>query len=326
MKTIINIYNHLLAYSDNVGNTDNPQQRNYDWARRLSSVKASKTASDTLELQPGETRTLLNEAISLGIGIGDQLSLSFVKGSTYKLSIDTGTGAFKTGRAVTGLDGTTVGVVTNNNAVATFAFDGAVDLSSVQVGDCMRIAGVSTFATTPYAFEDINSGIWKVLSVVGQVVQVSRGTECFAGIAETSDPLASTDVQFYAPDGVAEGDNILIDDPFSAASHGSYRVVDATADCVYFTSTAPIPEESGVIADADTISVYKKARFLIYVESDQKTILRINGDTSDTIQIKPIAAGDPSLVGLFQYTGLCYQLEIVNNSVNQSTVRYFTAE
>jgi len=326
MKTIVNIYNHLLAYSDSAGNTDNPQQRNYDWARRFSNIKASKTASDTVELQPGETRSILNDALDLGISVFDSLSISFIRGSTYKLSIDSGTGSFKTGRAVTGLVGTTATVAVNNNAIAAFTFDGAVDLSSVMVGDCMRVAGLSTYQSAPFAFEDINSGIWKVLSVTGQVVQVSRGTECFAGIGETSQALLASDVQFYAPDGVGSGDNLLIEEGFSSASHGSYKVVDATADCLYFTSTSPIPEESGVIFTAGAISVYKKARFLIYLESDQKTILRINGDTNDTIQIRPISAGDPSLVGMFQYTGLCYQLEIVNDSVNQSTVRYFTAE
>jgi len=325
MKTILNIYNHLLAYSDSVGNTDNPQQRNFDWSRKMSSVLAKKTASDIVQLQPGESKTIMDETVSTGISAGDTLSIASLGSSTYKLSIDSGSGEFNTGRAVTGLAGTDVTVAINNNSLAKFTFDGAVDISTVQVGDIMRVAGVSTFGTAPYAFADINSGIWKVLAVGPDNVQVVR-TDCFAGANEVATSVAATDVIFYAQDGVAEGHSLLIDGTFSSASQSSYTVVDATSDCVFFTSTSPIPEESAVSYVAGSISIYKKARFLVYLETDQKTILRINGDTGDSLKVSPITVGKDNLVGIFEYTGLCYQLEIVNNSINSSSVMYFTAE
>lgn len=327
MKTILNINNHLLAYSDNVGNTDNPQQRNYDWSRRMSSIPADKTASDTLLIQPGQTSTLLNSTVPLSLSGGDLLSLSFVSGSTYKMCIESGSGQFNTGRTVTGLAGTDVSVTINNNAVAVFTFDPGVDLSQVVAGDIMRIPGLSTYNSPPFSFNDINSGLWKVLSVNGSVVQVTRTKpNCFDGVAETVTGLAATDVTFYAQDGVSAGDNLLIDGTFSSVSQSSYKVVDATSDCVFFTSTSPLPEESNVPYVDSTIAVYKKAKFLVYLETDQKISLRINGDTTDSVSVRPISAGDPDLIGFFQFTGLCYQLEIINQSVNTATVRHFTAE
>lgn len=327
MKTILNINNHLLAYSDNVGNTDNPQQRNYDWHRKIPGVAAEKTASDTVAIQPGQSSIVLNSVVPTNLVAGDQLSLEFVGGSTYKLCIDAGTGQFNTARAVTGLSGTDVAITVNNNAVATFSFDPAVNLSSVQVGDLMRIPGLSTYDTPPFKFNDINSGLWRVLSVGANSVQVARQkVDCFDGVTETVINITDDDVKFYAQDGVVAGDNLLIDGSFSPVSHSSFKVVDATADCIYFTSTLPLPEETSVSYIDDTISIYKKAKFLVYLETDQKITLKINGDASNLLKIKPISAGNPDLVGFFQYTGLCYKLEVVNDSVNIATVRYFTAE
>jgi hypothetical protein len=327
MTSILNITNQLLAYSDPSGNTDNPQYKDYDWTRRLSALAIENPAHNTVTIAPGQQYSIVNSLVATGLTGLSVLSISQAKTSTYALTVTSGPGSFKTSHAATGISSATVQM--NNNAIAVFTFPGS-DLSAVQVGDVMRIAGTGTFATGPFSFNAINSGIWIVLAVdnTAKTVQVNRGqgNPC-NGVSETVvGPIPAGQVQFYAQDGVQAGNTIAIYGTLSAASIGSYNIVDSTPSTVYFTSTAPIPTETGLTYVLDTIMIYTGAKTFIYLESNQMVAVKLNGETSNRNTIDPIAAGKPDLIGFMSKVGLVYSLVIVNLSVSPATIRYFVAE
>lgn len=328
MTSILNITNQILAYSDSTGNTDNPQYKDYDWTRRLSGLSIENPASNSITLAPGQIYSLVNTTVSTGmVGGSTVVSLSMVKPSTYALTVISGPGAFRTGRVVTGI--TSASVQMNNNSVAEFQFPGS-DLSTVQVGDIMRIAGPKTFATGPYSFSDANSGLWTVLAVdnTSKVVQVNRGQgkACEGFSQVVAGPIPAGQVLFYAQDGVQAGQTLAINGTLSSASFGSYSVVDATPSTIYFTSTAPLPSQSNLTYSTDSIIVYSNAKSFIYIESNQTVAIRINGETGNTNTIDPVQAGRPDLIGFMSKMGLVYSLTIVNLSVSSAVIRYFVAE
>lgn len=328
MTSILNITNQLLAYSDSTGNTDNPQYKDYDWTRRLSGLSIENPAHNSVTLAPGQQYSIVNSVVLSGMVAGSTtLSVSVVKPSTYALAIIAGPGAFKTGRSVSGITNATVQM--NNNSIAEFQFPGS-DLNAVQIGDIMRIAGPKTFAAGPYAFSDVNSGLWTVLSVdnTTKTVQANRGQgKPCEGFSQTVvGPIPSDQVLFYAQDGVQAGQTVAINGTLSQASWGSYSVVDATPTTLYFTSTAPLPSQLNLIYDLDSITVYSSAKNFIYIESNQSVAIRINGETGNRNTIDPVQAGRPDLIGFMSKMGLVYSLTIVNLSVSPAVIKYFVAE
>ena len=328
MSSILNITNQLLAYSDPSGNTDNPQYKDYDWTRRLSALAIENPAHNTVIIQPGQQFSIVNSVVNTGLAaISSVLSITKVKTSTYALEITSGPGSFKTARPVSDITSATVQV--NNGAVAAFNFPGA-DLTNVQVGDIMRVAGLNTFAVAPYSFDAVNSGIWTVLAVdnLTKTVQANRGIgQPCQGVSEViAGPIGADEVIFYAQDGVVADNTIAIYGTFGPASIGSYNIVDATPTIVYFTSTEPLPELTSVPYTADTIVVYVNAKNFIYIESNQMVAVKLNGETGIKNTIDPIAAGRPDLIGFMSKVGLVYSLILVNLSVSPATVRYFVAE
>lgn len=327
MSSILNITNQLLAYSDPSGNTDNPQYKDYDWTRRLSALAIENPSHNTVTISPGQQFAVVNTSISLGLSGSTIISIEKVKTSTYAINIDSGPGNFKTSRNVTGI--LTSSVQVNNDSIASFSFPSS-DLSNVQVGDIMRIAGVSTYAISPYSFDAINSGTWTVLAVdnMTKTVQANRGQgQPCQGISEIiAGPINPGEVLFYAQDGVQTGNTLAVYGTLSFASNGSYNIVDATPTTVYFTSTAPIPEQSGISYVPESFIIYANAKNFIYIESNQMVAIKLNGETSNRNTIDPVQAGRPDLIGFMSKVGLVYSLVIVNLSVSPATIRYFVAE
>lgn len=327
MDSILNITTQILSYSDNVGNTDNPAQRNYDWGRRLMGLVVSDPTHKTVKVAPGATMTVFNSVASTNIATGDTLDLEYIGDSVYALHIDSGTGSFRTARAVTGIVAGPATVQIFNNALARYTFDLAAALTGVVPGDIMRIASLNTYSDGPFGFNDINAGLWYVLAVNGTSVDVYRGPDLFCdGVNETVPSVLAGDVEFYSASGVQAGDTITMNGTFSPVSYGQYDIIDATPDTIYFTSTKPLPEQLGVTVVANTISIFGEAKNYLYLEADQPVAVRLNADTSDNNLVEPIVAGDPKQVGFLHKTGLVYKIEIVNKSVVPCNIHYFIAE
>lgn len=326
MSSILNITTQILSYSDNVGNTDNPLQRNFDWGRRLVGLVIEKPDQKEASIAPGATMTVFNSAVSTGLAALDNLSLAYEGNSVYSLKVNSGSGSFRAARTVTGIVGNQATVSISNNAIARFTFDVSADLTAVQYGDTMRIASLNTHDDSPFGFNDINSGSWIVLAVGPNYVDVYRGpNELCDGINETVPAVLANDVKFFSSAGVQAGDTLSIAGSFSPVSFGQFEVIDVTADTLYFTSTKPLPDQD-VLYTLNTISIFGDAKQYLYLETDQSIIVRLNADTTDNNMVDPIVAGDPWQVGFLHKTGLVYKIEIVNKSMTTANVRYFTVE
>lgn len=321
----LNAIIQLLAYGDYQGQTDNPSLRIFDWTRNFSGLEIQNGSSDKVLIPPGESKTLFNGEVTHGLTGSSILKLELVSGANgrYRLSVTSGPSGFRTARSITGV--VDCDVMVNNNAVAVFDF-GAADLTSVQVGDTMRIKGSSIYDASPYAFSSANSGLWKVLSVAGSVVSCVRfADQDFSGIAESATAV-SGDVQFYSSAGVQASDKLNIQGTFSSSSYRTYQILDVTPDSIDFVSTLAVAEEENVTYVPDTIVLYSNAKKLFYLETDQDITVRLNGDSSDSNVVNPIEPSKPCAVGVFLKWGDTFKCEIVNKSVNSAEIKWIAGE
>lgn len=321
---ILNIINHLLAYSDPYV-TDSPHQRAFDHTKRIQSIPVSNPYSSFATLAPGASLKVFDGTIASGLTGSSVVSISLLSAqdSMYKLNVSSGPSSFKTARSTSGI--TTCQVIVNNNAIVSFNFAGAT-LSGVVPGDILRIKGQKMYDAGPYAFSPLNSGIWKIVAVAGSQVSCTRQTgELFEGTSE-SVASAASDVQFYADDGVQKGHKFVISGTFSPASFRAYQVSDATPTSISFVSSQPIPLESNLSFVPGSIVFYKSIKKLIYIEVDQDAVVRFDADTTDNNRVTPIQTGNDQLVGYLHKWGDSFSCEIVNKSVNTCSVKFLTAE
>lgn len=320
---ILNIITQLMAYSD-PSVTDNPQQRAFDHTRRLQSLPIKNPRSDSINLAPNSSFTIFDGTVVTGlVNASSVLNLTSIENSVYLLQNVSGPSSFKTAKPVSGLLACTVSI--NNNVVAEFTFTGAT-LSTVQAGDLMRIKGTTTYDTGTFAFNPLNSGLWKVIGVsVDKISAVRQVGESFSGVAETVAD-SSLDVEFYADDGVQKGNKIELAGNFSLVSKKVYEILDVTPSKIYFMSSSPLPNETGITYTTGAITIYKASKKLVYVECDQDSIVRFNSDLSDNNQLNPIMPGDKDLPAFIHKYGNCYSCTIINKSVNKMNVKFFMGE
>jgi len=325
-QNILNIINQILCYGDSTGVTDNPHQRSFDHTRRIHSIPVSNPKSDTRQIPPGGSLSIFNGTVPTLLSGASTVSLTLLSSatSTYRLKVTAGPAGFRTARAVSGIVACTVTI--NNNALATFNFTAAT-LTGVQVGDIMRISGVSSNdGSGPFAFNDLNSGLWVVAGISGVQVSCVRETgEPFSGATE-SVATATNDVQFYSPDGVQEGNKFSITGTFSPVSQKTFEVLAVTSNSVDFVSASPLPNESGLTYVATTVTFYSESKKLVYVEVDQDAVVRFDSDASNNNRVSPIQPGTQDLCGYIHKWGDSYSCTVVNRSVNPLNLKYFTCE
>jgi hypothetical protein len=325
---ILNIIDHLLCYGDREV-TDNPHQRAIDSRLRIDAVAVKNPYGNAQDLAPGQSFSLFANVVPTALDGTSILSIDPVGPavSVYRLTKSAGAGAFRTARAVSAI--TTCTVAINNNSLATFTFPGAT-VSAVQVGDIMRINGQLSYDTPPFAFNPINSGLWKVIGVMGNVVSAVRpvGTS-FAAVAETPSNPVTNDVQFFADDGVRPGMKFQVTGTFSAVTQRVFEVQASTPTTIDFVSTQPIPQEDSLTYVPGTITVYTSVKKLVHIEVDQPVAVQFNGATDTTNQITPLDIGPENcrcMKGFMTKTGQAYSCTVVNLSINTCKLSFFTVE
>lgn len=321
---ILNVITQIIAYGD-ASVTDNPHQRSFDHTRRLQSLSIKNPRSDSVTVPSNSSYTVFDGIVSTGLLSGTtELSLSLVSSETSLYVLESTTASsFKTERSVSGIVECVVFI--NNNVLGEFTFTGA-DLSSVQVGDLMRIKGQLTHESGPYSFNPLNSGLWRVVSTSGSKVLATRLTgETFSGVNETVTD-ASTDVIFYADDKVQKGHKIEITQGFSTVSQKIYEISDVTPTKIYLVSASPLPNESSITYTSGAIVIYRSSKKIVYLECDQDAIVRFNSDTSDSNKLNPITPGNKDLPAFIHKYGDVYSCTIVNKSVNPMNIKFFMGE
>jgi hypothetical protein len=321
---ILNIINQFMCYSD-PSVTDNPHQRAFDHRRAINTLSVKNPYSSSKVLAPGQSFKLIDSTTEHGFQAGSTiltLDLISAEESLYRLSVS-GPADLKTARSVSSI--TSCAVTVNNNAVVEFNFSGAT-LTGVQAGDLLRIKGAVLHDSGVCAFNPLNSGFWKILAVSGTKVSCVRPAgDVDQAIAENIAD-ASSDVEFFADDGVQKGNKISISGTLSVVSQRVYEIKDVTPSYIDFVSTQPLPLESDLAYEADSIVIYSMVKKFFYIECDQECVIRFNGDTGDSNKLSPIAAGNSQLPAFMSKVGDSYICEIVNKSINSCNIKFFTCE
>lgn len=327
----LNLITHILAYDDTeAGTTNNPRRRIADWSRLFSNLSISKPKSNVFSVEPGQTLDLFSgvRATSIDGTTAFDVSLLPTGSSVYRFTRSAGTNPnFRTPRTL-GADATSqITVTINNNATAQFMASGGtlVNFSPVQVGDILRIAGITTGdAAGPFAA--LNEGYWVVLTVTALSVTCRRlAGASFLGAAETVTLGASFATNFiaYSAAGVQLGDRMEITAGFSPVTQKTFTVSQAAPLFIEIVSAEPLPLENLVIPGISGMVFYTSAKRLVYLEVDQEAVIRVNGYTGNATRLSPFLAADPSLVASYQQVGNVYQLTIVNKSETATLNGFF---
>lgn len=264
----------LNAYDDNAS-SNAPSRNPIKWARDLQSVIVDNPKSEDYTIAPGETRVLFSGTRTTNQDVTTQYSLTLkpLTTNTYVLSWVAGTKPdFRTPRVI-GDNATTQVTVTLNGPVVTFTSTGGTlfSLGTVVVGD---------YATIGNLFNSSNQGTYQIISKTSTSFSVVN----LSGVAEGPITLGAgfaDQVQIYSAAGVQVGDTLVISSGFSPITWGSYDITAVYAESLEFYSTGLLPQESAVL---NQIAIYSSAKSLVYLESDGKINVSINGLSFSTVE------------------------------------------
>jgi hypothetical protein len=191
----------------------------------------------------------------------------------------------------------------------------ALIANGVVVGDQVRISTL---------FNTSNQGLFTILSRTATSFTIENET----GLAEGPITLGagfSTQVNIYSASGVYIGDKIDITGGFSSVTWGTYDITDVSHDYIEFYTTESLPTESAVSNNPAAFSIYRNCKQFVYIESDQKLDIRVNG-SSITNYIEPIQIGTTQYPGIFMSTSSIKSIVVDNISTESADVFYITAE
>jgi hypothetical protein len=316
----MNLLIHLNAYRDTT-DTNNPALNHVKWNRDLQALSVSEPTSKCVDLPSGQSLSLFSGTVSTSADGTTTWDIALAPNSStkYRISHNGGTApAFRTSRNE-GHDATTQVTITKNAKLLTFTSTGgtAFDLitGSVQVGDEVRVGA---------AFNSANQGKYKILSFTATSFTVENE------IGQAEGPITlgasfATEINIFSQDGVQVGDKVDILSGFSSVTFGTYDIVDVSHDYIEIYSGESLPTEAGVSNSPDAFLIYRDAKQFLFIESDKKLDIKINGSTI-TNEIIPMTAGTAKKPGFFMSSASIKSAEIINKDQSTATVFYVTAE
>jgi hypothetical protein len=311
----LNFLVYLNAYSDQSA-SNAPSLSNFKWTRDMTGLTASNPISEAFSLAPGETKEIFSGSRTLTVDGTTNFSLSLkpLSSSTYKLLATSGTApGFKTARS-TGADATTQVTSVVNGPIITFSSTGgtAFNLAAVQIGDLVRIGNL---------FNILNQGEYKILAKTATSFTVENQVAIGEGPITLGAGFADQ-VRMYSSVGVQIGDIVLIKSGFSSVTFGSYKITDLTDNYIEFYSTAVLPAETGIVS-AD-LAVYSAAKNLVYLESDQKATVTLNG--VQMASMEPFIINNSRQPGIFMLKATIFSFAVTNNSLDAASCFVATVE
>ena len=321
------IHSTVLAYGDSESGatfaSNNPQRRFMDWARHTVGISVEKPAIREYLAQPGETLNIFSGSRSTNIDGTSAFSilLNSVKSGTYRITHTGGTlPAFRTVRAYNPASLAHT-LVINNNATLEMTTSGI--FTGAVVGDIVFIPGTAT-GDAAGSFNPNNVGFWVVLGVAsaGAKLILSRRTgESFNGVAEIVTPILSTELVIFSAAGVQVTDNLEISAGFSTVTQRAFVVSEVTNKWIEFVSTSNLPLETGITPGAAGLTFYNDCKRYVRVEVDQEAVIRLNGDTGNTIRLSPLIVGNQDYTAYFEKAwGPTWTLVIVNRSTTSPMI------
>lgn len=314
--SMLNLLIHLNAYKDKVP-TNNPTMSHFKWTLDQQSMEIKEPESRNIDIQPGETVNLFSGITSISDDNTTTYDINLKAGTsnTYRITHNGGTApVFRTARTP-GADTTTEVTVTKNGPILKFQSTGGtlfgLVAGGVIVGDIVRIGD---------GFNAANQGKYKILSLDATSFQVENQN----GVAEGPITLGADfidDLQIFSAAGVQEGEKVDITSGFSSVTFGTYEITDVNPDYIEIYSIQSLPEETAVLTQ---LSIYNSSKSFIYVESDKKMAISIDGSAAGDIE--PMTCGTKLKKGVYLKTGNSYQASITNNSQETASVFFALGE
>lgn len=304
---------NLFAYSDGQP-TNNPQLRDFDYARRLQDVPTSKTRTQQHIVSINESETIMS--LQRSLTSGSSWTIENPEGVTARWTwsgINPGLRTERAGSALTG--SSTVSVVRQGNSqVVRLTFSDSPG-SGIMAGDEVYIGPNS-------GLSPINSGIFTVVAanVPGKWIEVVAQDMVNESLVTLVDP---SEVYVFSAGPVRVGDFLRVSDTaFNFGNRGEYQVTKVTSRFLEVQNSNVVPE--GATPIVGDIVVYDQLYKLTYLEADQPVNVYING-ASTPIAVEPVQAGQGGLVGVLLWRGPVYSLVIENVGFNAANIVSFFA-
>jgi len=154
--------------------------------------------------------------------------------------------------------------------------------------------------------------------VILALTETSISFKSVGAIAEASVVLGASfaDIfRIFSAAGVQVGDSVAIESGFSALSRGSYEITAVQDNQIEFYSTATLPQESGILSQP---VIYTDGKKLIYVESNKKLQVTVNG--SQVLILQPVVNQNVVTPGMILLNASIYSLSILNLDTTEATV------
>jgi hypothetical protein len=327
MSSALTLILQALAYDD-VSATSNPTQIRIERRKSVLNIPVDNPDTISVPLAPGASATVIDgtRTTTLDNTSAFSIALSALDPTRYRVSWTGGTNpTFRTNRSVA-VAAVALTLVSNANMSLTVTAGAGNPFSGVQVGDSAFIPGPST-GDAATLFNALNEGFWYVVTAVGASITLARapGT-VFSGFSEVVTPAANTQFQVFSSAGVQVGDTVDISAGFASTTFHAFDILTVTPFFVEFQSTLPLGPQTGITPTAAGMIFYTSAKRLIWVETDQEILVRLNGDTGNFNRVEPWLAGDRNFVGPYVKVGTVWKLVVVNLSSASANVLVAAAE
>lgn len=325
----LNLLTKAVAFKDQGGPSNQPQQKHFDWARQQT-VTVSSPKSNEEDIPAGGSFTFFSGSVATSTDgtTAFTITRSALDSTRYRFTHSAGTApAFKPPVALA-LAGSSLTIAVQPDATALMTIVGVDTWGALAPGDEVFIPGITT-GDTASPFNTLNEGAWVVMAIVvaGSVIQVARRADAtFEGVSETIAVTDDTQVIAYSPSGVAIGDSLDISAGFSPSVRKTFQVVAVTPTWVEVVSTVGLPLEVAKTPGAAGFVFYTAAKRFSRLETSQEVAIRINGMTDDKLRCAPLDIADTSGPGEFKLHGPIWSLVVVNRSSQTATVTLFSAE
>ena len=133
---------------------------------------------------------------------------------------------------------------------------------------------VGDFVQVGSNFNALNQGQYQIIALTATSFSVVNAFGVGEGPIVLGSGFASQ-IDIFSAAGVQPGDTLLITGGFSPVTRGSYIVTAVTDMWVQFSYTGVLPIEGPITTEA--ITFYSDAQRLVYLESNQKVTMVING-------------------------------------------------
>lgn len=304
MSQALTLFINLFVYSDG-SPTNNPQLRDFDYARRLSDIPTSKARSQQHIVSVNETDTILSLQRSLTTGAS--WTITSPEGVTSHWVQSGVNPVLRTERVSSALVNTsTVTVARQGNSQVVRLTFSASPGTAIVAGDELYL-GVTCGVST------LNQGIFTIVAASGNWVEVI-GTDMVNESAVIT--VVASEIYAFSAGPVRVGDYIKVSSTdFNFGNRGEFQITKVTSRFFETQNSNVVPE--GPITE--DIVVYDQLYKITYIETDQPVNIYINNSVTP-LGVEPIQAGQGGLVGVLLWRGPVYALSIENVGYSSANV------